>query len=71
MFSPDLRHTFAVNTLLEAYQSGADPAERLPLLSTYLGHTEPANTYWYLHAAPELLALAVDRLDKQWSAVTP
>lgn len=67
----DLRHTFAVNTLLEAYQSGADPAERLPLLSTYLGHTEPANTYWYLHAAPELLALAADRLDKHWSAVTP
>jgi hypothetical protein len=32
------------------------------LLSTYLGHTEPTNTYWYLHAAPELLALAADRL---------
>lgn len=58
----DLRHSFAVNTLLDAYRSGADVGERLPMLSTYLGHTEPANTYWYLHAAPELLAFAADRL---------
>ena len=58
----DLRHSFAVNTLLDAYRSGGDVSEQLPLLSTYLGHTEPANTYWYLHAAPELLALAADRL---------
>lgn len=67
---PDLRHTFAVNTLLEAYQRGGDPAARLPLLSTYLGHTEPANTYWYLHAAPELLALAADRLDRHHATGT-
>ena len=59
----DLRHSFAVNTLLDAYRSGGDVAERIPLLSTYLGHTEPANTYWYLHAAPELLALAADKLN--------
>lgn len=59
----DLRHSFAVNTLLDAYRTGADVGERLPLLSTYLGHTEPANTYWYLQAAPELLALAADRLN--------
>lgn len=59
----DLRHSFAVNTLLDAYRSGGDVAERLPLLSTYLGHTEPANTYWYLCAAPELLALAADKLN--------
>ncbi|MEN3124041.1 tyrosine-type recombinase/integrase [Janibacter sp. LM] len=58
----DLRHSFAVNTLLDAYRAGADVGERLPVLSTYLGHTEPANTYWYLHAAPELMALAAERL---------
>jgi len=29
----------------------------------HLGHTEPTNTYWYLHAAPELLALAADKLN--------
>ena len=59
----DLRHSFAVSTLLDAYRSGGDVGERLPLLSTYLGHTEPANTYWYLQAAPELLALAAGRLN--------
>lgn len=59
----DLRHSFAVNTLLDAYRSGADVGPRLPLLATYLGHADPASTYWYLHAAPELLALAVDRLN--------
>ena len=34
----------------------------MPLLSTYLGHVDPAATYWYLSAAPELLALAAERL---------
>ena len=59
----DLRHSFAVNTLLDAYRAGADVQARLPLLSTYLGHVDPANTYWYLSAAPELLALAGHRLE--------
>jgi integrase/recombinase XerD len=59
----DLRHSFAVKTLLDAYRSGGDVGERLPLLATYLGHTEPANTYWYLQAAPELMALAADRVN--------
>ena len=57
-----LRHTFAVNTLLGWYRDGADVAVRMPLLSTYLGHTDPANTYWYLSAVPELLAYAATRL---------
>jgi len=40
----DLRHTFAVNTLLDWYRDGGDVGARLPLLSTYLGHVAPANT---------------------------
>jgi integrase len=59
----DLRHSFAVNTLLDAYRTGGDVHTTVPLLSTYLGHVDPANTYWYLSAAPELLALAAQRLD--------
>lgn len=59
----DLRHTFAVRTLLDWYRDGGDIAARLPLLSTYLGHVSPANTYWYLQAAPELMAEAARRLD--------
>jgi integrase len=60
----DLRHTFAVNTLLDAYRVSENPASQLPLLSTYLGHVHPGSTYWYLQAAPELLALASDRLER-------
>ena len=59
----DLRHSFAVATLLDAYSAGQDGQARLALLSTYLGHANPAATYWYLSAAPELLAAAGQRLD--------
>lgn len=59
----DLRHGFAVRTLLGWYRDGADVAARMPLLSTFLGHVDPANTYWYLSAAPELLAIVAARLD--------
>lgn len=58
----DLRHTFAVNTLLSWYHTGENVQAKLPLLSTWLGHVHPGCTYWYLTATPELLALAADRL---------
>ena len=58
-----LRHSFAVHTLMDSYRTGADVQAMLPLLSTYLGHIEPSNTYWYFSAAPELLALAGQRLE--------
>jgi integrase len=58
----DLRHSFAVSTIADDYRTGA-PGSRLAILSTYLGHTDPGGTYWYLSAAPELLGLAGDRLD--------
>lgn len=60
----DLRHSFAVRTLVRWYQAGEDVAALLPRLSTYLGHLTPGYTYWYLSAAPELLALAASRLEK-------
>ena len=59
----DLRHSMAVQTLLDWYRGGADVQARLPLLSTWLGHVDPAATFWYLHACPELLALAARRLE--------
>ena len=48
--------------MLDAYQSGGDPAATLPILSTWLGHTNPSDTYWYLTGTSELLAAATDRL---------
>lgn len=60
----DLRHTFATQTMIEAYRSGAEPARTLTLLSAWLGHSNPADTYWYLQAAPEVAAIAAQRLDE-------
>jgi integrase len=62
----DFRHRFAVTTLLQWYRSGLDVEQRLPSLSTYLGHAHVTDTYWYLWAVPELLALSKDRLEKRW-----
>jgi integrase len=59
----DLRHSFAVHTLIAWYRAGEDVEARIPTLSTYLGHRDPRSTYWYLSAAPELLALAAGRLE--------
>jgi integrase len=59
----DLRHTFAVRTLLDWHRAGVDIDARLPLLSTFLGHINPESTYWYLQAVPELLAVVARRLD--------
>ncbi len=54
----DLRHRFAVRTLLNWYRTGVDVERRLPKLATYLGHTHVSHTYWYLSAVPELLQWA-------------
>jgi integrase/recombinase XerD len=59
----DLRHAFAVRTLIDWYRTGQDIDRRMPLLSTFLGHVDPASTYWYLEAVPELLELIGRRLD--------
>lgn len=58
----DLRHRFAVRTLIDWYRAGLDVEREIPKLSTYLGHAHVNDTYWYLEAVPELLLLATDRL---------
>lgn len=60
----DLRHTFAIQTVLSWYRDGGDVEARLPRLSTYLGHVGPSSTYWYLTAVPELLEAATLRLER-------
>lgn len=67
----DLRHRFAVVTLQDWYRQGLDVQARLPLLSTYLGHTNPAHTYWYLTGTPELLGIIAARLDTADQARRP
>ena len=53
-----LRHTFAVNRLRRWHEEKVDVRTRLMHLSTYLGHSNVHDTYWYLSATPELLATA-------------
>lgn len=62
----DVRHSYVLRTLLGWYRDGGDIEARLPLLSTVLGHVHPADTFWYFEAAPELLALACERLERTW-----
>jgi len=58
-----------VTTLLDWHAAGVDVDARLPLLSAYLGHADPAATYWYLQAAPELMAVVGERLDSASGAL--
>ena len=62
----DLRHSLAVRTLIDWQREGADVPALLPMLSTYLGHVQPKNTYWYLSATPELMQLAAGRLEQHF-----
>ena len=59
----DLRHRFAVNTLISWYREGVDIERRIHVLSAFLGHVKFSYTYWYLSAVPELLQLALSRLE--------
>lgn len=59
----DLRHSFAVGTLMRWYRDGADPAARLLHLSTFLGHVDPASTAVYLTVTAELLKVAGERFE--------
>lgn len=58
----DLRHSFATLWLMDIYQSGKDPNIYLPVLATYLGHANIANTQVYLHPSLELLGIAGEKL---------
>lgn len=62
----DLRHRFALVTVVHWYRDGQDVQRRLPVLSAFLGHVQVSDTYWYLSACPELLDAAKERLERRW-----
>lgn len=66
----DLRHSFAVNTILRWYRAGEDVERLLPTLTTYLGHSKVRDTYWYLSACPELMQEAANRLEARWETTS-
>jgi integrase len=59
----DFRHTFAVRRLLKWYEEGANLDQKILALSTYLGHVQVTDTYWYLSAVPELLAIVSEKFE--------
>lgn len=59
----DLRHTFAVRRLLRWYEEGVDVDRKILALATYLGHVKVTDTYWYLSAVPELMAISSQRFE--------
>jgi integrase/recombinase XerD len=63
----DFRHRFAIQTILRWYREGADVEQKLPILSTYLGHVSFEDTYWYVSCCPELMSSALSRLENRWS----
>jgi integrase len=65
----DLRHRFAVQTLIRWYRMGENVDALLPVLSTYLGHIDVGSTYWYLRCTPELMDAARTRLERRWEGV--
>ncbi len=65
----DLRHRFAVQTLIDWQRSDVNIDEQITTLSTYLGHISPADTYWYLSASPELMALAAERVHDRFGGI--
>lgn len=60
----DLRHTFIVHSMLRLYQQGIDIDHAVLALSTYVGHAQVSNTYWYFTGIPELMAIAAERFER-------
>ena len=59
----DLRHTFACRRIEEWYAGGTRLDHAISALSVYLGHAKVTDTYWYLTATPDLMAMAADRFE--------
>jgi integrase len=59
----DLRHSFVCRCLRRWYEEGVDIDRNMLALSTYLGHAKVTDTYWYVTATPELMAIAARRLE--------
>jgi integrase len=58
-----LRHAFAVRALRTCPDGHDRITEHMLLLSTYLGHSKPAMTYWYLEAVPDLMRSIAERCE--------
>jgi integrase len=60
----DIRHSFICHRLEDWYAQGLDIDRGILALSTYVGHAKVTDTYWYVTATPELLAIAAQRFTR-------
>lgn len=60
----DLRHSFICHRLVSWYEQGVEVDHAILALSTYVGHTQVTDTYWYVTAIPELMAIATQRFER-------
>ena len=67
----DLRHTFAVHTVMRWYRQGMDLNAKLPLLATYMGHAHLRGAYYYLHLTAEFFPDLINRVNKAFGDVIP
>jgi integrase len=67
----DLRHTFAVRSLEACGHNPQAVLRHMKALSTYLGHVDIANTYWYLEATPVLLKIIASTAEENWIGGAP
>ena len=61
----DMRHSFAVKSLIDIHRANQDVEQRVYALSVYLGHIGPSSTYWYFSAVPELMEIALGSLERK------
>jgi integrase/recombinase XerD len=66
-----LRHAFAVRALQSCPDGRNRITQHMLMLSTYLGHRKPAETYWYLEAVPELMSSIAERCEAQLGGGAP
>ncbi len=66
-----LRHSFAVHRLLKWYRDGADVQAKLPLLSTWLGHSHIRHTQFYLTITTAILREGHERFAARWEKEFP
>jgi integrase len=67
----DLRFSFAAHALLRWYQAGIDVQNRLPALSTYMGHSSVESTHYYLRFLDAVAQAASERFEQHCSPFLP
>lgn len=65
----DFRHTFATRTIRKWLEQNEDVNAKLFLLSTYMGHNHPEDTFWYLSSTPELMELSSNKYEYMYGRI--